>query len=264
MHPMTCRATALALLGLLAAPLAAQAPAPPPGSSWVELGGFHQPVSHQFGDWTGGYGRAVLSGRRDVWYLEAKYQEAFRDRGAWGSLANVHTFSDRVYTQLAVGGGSGDYVLPDLRLDGSLSMKLGRGRKVIATVGATLVDAKRGYDDKAAFGTLTWYAASGVLLEAGARFNTSNPGGVGSGRGTGAITLGRVGNRTVTLRGSAGTEGYQLTGTGAPLRRFRSQDAGIAWREWFGTRWGMVIGGDWYHNPFYTRAGATLGVFRAW
>jgi len=261
---MKPRLLVLMLLGLQTGRLAAQAPAPPPGSSWVELGGFHQPVSHSFGDWTGAYGRAVLSGRRDVWYLEAKYQEAFRDQGAWGSLANVHTFSDRLYTQLAVGAGSGDYVLPDLRLDASVSLKLGSGRKVIATAGATLVDARRGYDDKALFATMTWYASGSALLEAGVRFNSSNPGSIGSGRGTGAVTLGRSGNRLVTLRGSAGTEGYQLTGTGAPLRRFRSQEVGLAWREWLGPRWGAVVGGDWYHNPFYTRAGVTLGVFRAW
>lgn len=246
------------------APVAAQAPVRPSGSSWIEAGGLYHRVSEDFGDWRGAYARAVISGGRNVWYLEGKTQEAFRDRGSYGSIANVHTFSNRIYTQLGVGAGTGDYVLPDVRVDGAISFKLGRSRSVVATVGATLVDAKAGFSDKAGFAALTWYVASGAVAEVATRFNSSNPGSIGSGRGTAALTLGRAGRSIVVLRGGAGTEGYQLTGTGAALRRFRSQDAGISWRQWFGARWGSVQGVEWYHNPFYTRTGLTVGVFRGW
>ena len=242
----------------------AQAPGAPAGSSWIEAGGFYQPVTKGFGDWKGGYARAVIAGPSNVWYLETKAQEAFHDQGFYASLANVHTFSDRLYTHVSVGGGSGEYVLPDLRADGSISLKLGTSRALVATVGVTLVDAKAGFSDKAAFGSLTWYAQPRLLIEIGARFNSSNPGAVGSGRGTAAFTLGRQGQRLVSLRGSAGTEGYQLTGVASALRRFSSQEAGIAWREWIGLRWGSVLGAEWYHNPFYSRTGLTIGVFRAW
>ncbi len=71
-------------------------------------------------------------------------------------------------------------------------------------------------------------------------------------------------DRLVALRGGAGTEGYQLTGIAATLRRFRSQEAGVSWREWIGARFGLVLGGELYHNPFYPRAGVSLGVFRGW
>src|SRR5688572_7912709 len=98
-------------------------PQVPPGSSWIEAGGYYHHVTSDFGAWKGGYARAVLSGARNVWYADARVQEAFKDRGAYGSLANVHTFSSRFYTQLAVGGGTGDFVLPELRLDGSLHLK---------------------------------------------------------------------------------------------------------------------------------------------
>ena len=47
--------------------LAAQAPVRPSGSSWIEVGGFYQPVSDDFGDWQGAYARAVISGARTVW-----------------------------------------------------------------------------------------------------------------------------------------------------------------------------------------------------
>jgi len=233
-------------------------------SSWLEAGAFYHDVTGGFGDWKGAYARAVLAGSRNVWYLDAKAQEAFRDRGVYGSLSNVHTFSDRVYSQLGIGAGTGEFVLPDLRLDASLSVKLGSARSLILTSGGTFVDAKSGFRDRALFGSLTWYASGGVLLEGGARINWSDPGSVRSARGTGALSLGRSGRSLLTLRGSAGTEGYQLTGAAQTLQKFSSQEGGAAWRQWISGRNGFVLGADWYHNPFYSRAGVSLGLFHGW
>jgi YaiO family outer membrane protein len=240
------------------------AQAPPRGSSWVEAGAFYHHVSDGFGSWKGGYARAVVAGARDTWYFDAKVQEAFRDRGGYGSLANVHSFSSRFYTQLGAGAGTGDFVLPDLRLDASLTFKLGAARSLLFTAGGTYLDAKLGYRDKVLFGSLTWYASPTLLLEAGGRVNWSDPGTVRSERVSGALTLGRVGGGVLTLRGSAGTEGYQLIAPSVTLRKFRSQDAGVSLRHWLGHQLGVVVGGEWYHNPFYTRAGGSLGVFHAW
>ncbi|HEX7024114.1 MAG TPA: YaiO family outer membrane beta-barrel protein [Gemmatimonadales bacterium] len=243
-------------------PLPAQNPAA--GASWIEAGGFYQRVTNGFGDWRGAYGRAVIAGSRNVWYLDARAQEAFRDQGVYGSVANVHTLSGRVYSQLGIGGGTGEFVLPDLRLDASLSVKLGRARRVIATAGATWVDAKSGYRDRSVFGALTWYAPGSVMIEGGSRLTWSNPGNVASARGYGSLSLGRTGSTLVTLRGSAGSEGYQLTGVTQTLNRFDSQEAGVTLRQWMGGSSGLVVGGDWYHNPFYTRSGASVGLFHAW
>lgn len=255
-------AAAATLLSGSAVPAAAQAP-PAPGASWLEAGGFYHHVNHDFGSWTGGYARAVLSGRRDVWYLDARAQEAFKDRGVYGSLANVHSFSSRFYTQLGFGGGTGKYVLPDLRLDGSLNFKLGGVHALIATLGGTWVKSKSIYRDKAVFGSFT-YTAPGLLLEIGGRLNWSDPGAVRSERISGALSLGRAGSALLTLRGGAGTEGYQLTSAPAVLQDFKSQEAGLSWRQWLSASFGTVLGGEWYHNPFYTRAGVSVGLFRAW
>lgn len=264
MRGFSSRAALLILLALLCPRAPALAQARPPGSSWIEAGGFYQHVSNDFGDWKGVYGRAVLVSPRNAWYLDAKAQEAFRDKGVYGSLANVHTFSSRFYALLGVGGGTGDFVLPDLRLDASLNFKVGRSRALIVSAGGTFVDAKLGYRDKALFGSLTWYAGGTFLAEAGVRGNWSDPGAVASARGFGSLSIGRTGGDLFALRGSAGTEGYQLTGLPATLRKFRSQEAGISWRHWFSRGFGSGLGGEWYHNPFYTRAGVTAGLFRAW
>ena len=250
--PPPVRLTLLACLGSVA-PLAAQT---------IELGGFYHHVTNDFGDWKGLTLRAIVDRGRNVWYLDGKAQVAFGDSGVYGALANVHRFGSRFYTQVGIGGGSGNFVLPDLRADFSLNLKLGRDRQVVATVGGTWVDAKSGFTDQASFGSLTWYAGKGVLLEAGGRLNWSDPGAVGSARGYGALSLGRSGSTLVTLRGSAGTEGYQLTGTVLTQRKFSSQEAALTWRQWVSGAFGVVLGGEWYHNPFYTRAGLSAGLFR--
>jgi YaiO family outer membrane protein len=250
-------------LGLLSLRGSAAAQAPTPGASWVEAGGFYHRVSGDFGDWKGGYFRGVFSGARNVWYLDAKAQEAFRDSGVYGALANVHTFGSRVYSQVSVGGGTGTYVLPELRLDAALSVKLGSGKSVVVTAGGTFVKSKSIYEDRALFGGLVWYSGPAVV-ELSGRINWSDPNAVRSERINGAVTLGRAGRRLVAIRGGAGTEGYQLTGVVATLRRFRSQEAGLLWREWTGRHFGVVLGGEFYHNPFYSRAGVSLGLFRGW
>lgn len=252
------------LLLAAAGPAALAAQSAPPGSSWVEAGGFHHSVSNRFGDWNGGYARAVVAGGHNVWYLDFKAQQAFGDKGSYGAIANVHTFGRRVYTQLGIGAGSGRYVLPDVRADASISVKLGPAASVVLTAGGTLVDAKNGYSDRALFGQLTWYAASGVVLEGGGRLNWSNPGAVGTARVNGAVTLGRTGRTLVALRGGAGREGYQLVGASTAIREFRSEEAGLVVRQWASRHLGFVLGGDWYHNPYYTRKGLSLGAFVAW
>ena len=254
--------TPLAALALAALPAGAQSRLG--GSSWVEAGGFYHHVSNDYGDWRGGYARAVVAGRRDAWYLDGKAQRAFGDDGLYGSLANVHTFSSRFYTQVGVGGGTGTYVLPDLREDLALNFKLGRSGSVVATVGETYVVSKSVYRDKAFFASLSWYASAGVLVEAGGRVNWSNPGSVRTARASAALTLGRLGRTLVTLRGGAGGEGYQLLAPPVTPRNFQSREASGVLRQWVSRRFGFVLQGDWYHNPFYTRTGLSAGLFRAW
>ncbi|HEV8148755.1 MAG TPA: YaiO family outer membrane beta-barrel protein [Gemmatimonadales bacterium] len=251
------------MLGCTTAPAVAQT-SPTPPSSFVEAGAFYHRVTHDFGDWKGAYARAVLLSARNVWYLDARAQEAFRDRGVYASLANVHTFSPRVYTQLAAGAGSGKFALPDYRFDASLNLKLGRAKALILTTGGSYVRSKSVYKDKALFGSLSWYASPTALLELGGRLNWSDPNAVRSERASGALTLGRTGTALLTLRAGAGTEGYQLVGAAQTLQRFRSQEASAVLREWLSRHVGAVLGGEWYHNPFYTRAGVSLGLFYAW
>lgn len=224
----------------------------------------HQ-VSGGYGDWRGvGLRLSVPAGTRDTWFVEVLQRSAFRDAGTYVSAANQHVWSDRVYTFLGVGGGSGDFVLPDLRLDASLSAKWGARRAIVTTLGTTLVDAKLGYRDVGGIGAVTAYLSPLVVAEGGVRVTRSTPGDVDAARGNGALTLGRQGKAVVVVRGSSGREGFQLLGANAAVRRFSSHEGAVSWRQWVGPYGGVLAQGEHYRNPFYRRTGVTLGVFAHW
>lgn len=249
---------AVVLLLLAGTPAAAQPP-----SAWVQADLAYHGVSNGYGDWRRLGLRAVLPSGSSTWYAEAMGGEAFRDRGVWLGGALRQGLGRDWQAFLGVGTGTGAYALPDLRLDAQLGRAWGRNRAVVTTVGLMVADAKAGYRDVAGTASVARYFAQGAF-EAGGRLARSAPGNVLAGRGQAALTLGRDRVRYVTLRAATGDEGYQLTGREGTEQRFRSSEAAISWREWLGGGLGSVLQLEWYDNPFYTRAGVTLGLFHHW
>lgn len=250
---------------LAGAPLPAQGSATPSLDRRADLFADRHQVSGGYGDWRSvGLRLSVPAGTRDTWFVEVLQRSAFGDAGTYVSAANQHVWGERVYSYLGVGGGSGDFVLPDLRLDASLSTKWGRRRALVTTLGTTVVDAKLGYRDVGGFGALTAYLSPLVVAEGGVRITRSTPGDVDAVRGNAAITLGRQGKAVVVLRGSSGREGFQLLGADAAVRRFTSHEGAASWRQWLGPYGGVLLQGEHYQNPFYRRTGVTLGVFAHW
>ena len=252
---------ALVLLGLLAGtalPLAAQRP-----SGWVQLDGFYHHVTNDYGDWKGLGAHAVVPSGRNVWYGDVLAQEAFNDQGMWLSAGNRHSFGSDWFTFASIGGGTGDYFLPDLRLDAMVGKAWLQKRNLVTTVGLMYADSKSIYHDVALTGGIIAYFP-GVTVEGGGRVNWSSPGDVAAGRGYGAITIGRDRQRFLTLRGSGGYEGYQLTGETATEQKFQSGELSLSWREWVSDQLGTFVQLDWYDNPYYTRTGVTIGLFRHW
>jgi len=260
------RGCLLLCITALLVPAIGSAQAPPVlRGGTIEASGFVHQVTNDFGDWRGGRLRVVLpAGARNVFYLEGVGQRAFGDDGAYASLAHQHAFGDSWISYLGVGGGTGEFYFPDVRVDASLGRKLLPSRRLLVTVGGTWVRSKDVYRDRALMASLTGYLGRAAVLEAGGRFNWSTPGDVASQRGYLALTLGTTGSRYLVVRGAAGSEGYQLTGSGTTERKFNSSEASISWREWLGSRAGIVVGAEWYDNPFYTRTGVQLGLFAGW
>ncbi len=253
------RFLSLVLSVVFVLPAAAQRPA-----GWIDFFGYYQDVGNNFGDWAGGGARLQLPlGARTVWYLEGRTQEAFNDQGTYGSLGTRVTLDSDWYVTGAIGGGSGTFFFPDLRADATISRALLSSRRVILTGGVTYVDAKQGFEDVAVTGSAAVYFGR-TVIEAGGRWNWSSPGKILSRRGFASITTGHDGGSWFTIRAGAGKEGYQLTGASATLRQFSSYEGGITWRQWLGPRIGILLGGEVYDNPFYTRAGGTFGLFTSW
>lgn len=263
MRPRVTRCIVL-VFALVAASgcLRAQAPLAAMAGRWIEAGAFYQAVSNRYGDWSGAFARAVIPvGARDILYGDALAQRAFHDRGAFVSLADRHEWSADFFTIASVGHGFDARFFPDWRADAIVGQRFGRRRNVVATVGGSYVRSRDVYRDVAATTSLAVYF-TGVVIEAGGRYNTSTPGQVHAARGYAAITAVPSSRRSVALRVGGGEEGYQLLGNTITFQRFASQEASIAWRERMTTDWGVLLQADAYRNPFYTRTGGTLGLTR--
>jgi YaiO family outer membrane protein len=76
-----------------------------------------------------------------------------------------------------------------------------------------------------------------------------------------ALTWGKDQQTQITARHAWGREGYQTIGNGDALVDFSSHQTSLNLRHWVGADWGLAAGIERYHNPYYNRAGATLGLF---
>jgi YaiO family outer membrane protein len=255
--------TTVLLLGVPSSLIGQQAIGP---AGWVQVEGFYHDVSNGFGDWKGaGLRIHAPVGNSTIWNIDAIGEKAFGDRGGYLSIGNRRQFGPSWFTYLSVGSGTGDFLFPDLRTDFTLGKAWLPRRDLVTMVGMTYVNAKQGFEDFALEGSLAVYFPR-VVVQAGGRVNWSYPDAVRSGRGFGAVTIGRERSRTLTIRGSGGWEGYQLTGVDSTRQRFRSQEGSLAWREWLGGGGavGVFLQAEVYHNPFYDRKGLTLGIFHYW
>lgn len=233
-------------------------------AGWLQADAFYHAVTNDFGDWKGvGLRAMVPSGPANIWSGELVAQEAFRDRGLWASASNRHFFGPNWFTFASLGGGTGDYNLPDLRADAAVGHAWLEKKNLVTILSATYVNSKDIYEDFALQGSVAAYFP-GVTAEAGLRINWSWPDAVQTERAYGAVTLGRERRRLVVLRAGGGYEGYQLTGDVETLQKFQSYEASLGWREWLKGSTGLVAGLEVYDNPFYTRTGVTIGVFRHW
>ena len=255
----------LAVTALLAAPLRAQAPlAGGLAGRWIEVNALAQSVTNGYGDWQGLYVRGVRPSVRDTWYVDALALRAFEESGMQLGVAQRHDWNGRVFQMLGASAGSGAAIMPRARLDGALGVRLGASRRWQATGGVSYVKSVTELSDLAGTVTLAWYAPHAVMIEVGGRFNNSRPGSIRSQRVSTVAVWTPSPKRTFSVRGIGGSEGWQVVRSGTTLQRFRSQEVAFAWREKLTSLVAISAQGDWYHNPFYTRSGVTLGVARYW
>lgn len=251
---------ACAALGL---PARASAQAPMPGGlsgAWVEANVFAQDVTNGFGDWSGLYVRGVRPSAKNTFTVDALRLNAFGQSGLLIGAAHRHDWNSSFFHVLGANVGSGVPILPDYRLDGLLGVRFGDRKQWQATGGASYVQSVFELSDVAATASLAWYAPRALVLELAGRYNVSRPGNITSYRITRSVTYTPSPRRSFSLRQIDGTEGWQIIDVSRTLQKFRSDDWGVAWREKLGDHWALSLQGDRYHNPFYTRVGATIGA----
>lgn len=230
----------------------------------VEVQALHQPVTNNYGDWSGVYGRVIFPTARQTLFLDALVLRGFRERGVQAGVAHRFDWSPRWFHLWGVNAGDGSPLFPRYRTDGLVGRRWGASGSLQTVAGASYVQSVTELSDVALLGGITWYAPRGLVLESGIRYNTSRPGNIRSHRLHGIAMYTPNTRRSFSTRVIGGTEGWQLVGAGATLARFASQEVALAWRERLGNSTAINLQLDAYRNPFYTRSGVTFGVARYW
>lgn len=230
-------------------------------TNFAEIGSNYLQLTDNYGSWAGGYSRAVYEHGDDVWNGEVNGQREFGDKGVYFAAGDTRTFSSNWYAALTVGSSIQGFFWPRFRTDAFLNRKLLSRQQWITTFGYGYFAAKDVHRNHYAYLGSTYYFAKPWILEEGLYLSVSNPGAVFAPSGFVAITQGSNEHHYVTMRIGLGEEGYQLVGATSSLAKFESQEVTGTWRRWIGKKWGFNLVGDYYHNPYYSRYGPTLGVF---
>lgn len=248
----------------MAAPLHAQAPLGIFGGKWIEAGVTAHSVTNDLGDWRGAWVRSVIpAGTRNTVWADALALEAFGERGVQVGIAHRHDWTGRFFHMAGVTVADGAPIFARVRADVQGGVRLGTTRSVVAAVGVSHVRSVQDLTDAALTGAVAWYAPHGVILETGVRANTSWPGRIRTARFTGGATW-MGAQRSFSVRGIGGEEGWQVLSAQTALVRFSSQEFALSWRERLGARWSSAVQVDRYDNPTYARTGFTIGLARSW
>ena len=249
-------------LPLLLAALVAALAAPASAQRSVAVGGGVESLTAGFAN-----GRSVdvvlTLPRRTGWTrLDAGVLDRFGERTVIvGAAASYHASDRTVVTGSLAASGSG-LIAPRTSAALLVGRRLGRDKRVVATLGGAFREARDGHVDVDALGEVAVYR-DGVVAQIGGRLSQSRPGPAVGGGAYVAVTLGDPAGRSVTGRLAGGREAWTVL---APDQRldvaFRSGEASLTWREPVSGPWTATLQAGLYANPYYTRLGLRTGVVR--
>ena len=229
--------------------------------SRVELSTGAQQLSNGYGDWSDVTLRGSFSDRSNVWQAELAAKREFGQKGVFFGLSDTFTLSPDWFAMLAVGAGDGAFYLPQFRTDVFLYRKWMEQRNLVTSAGLGYYRAPDGHIDRSVSLGATYYFTQPWILEAGVRFNTSDPGAIRSQQKFAALTYGKVGSDVFTARYGWGGEGYQAIASNVILVNFDSYQYNLSWRHWFNRTTGTTLSAEQYTNPSYQRQGIAVGIF---
>lgn len=233
----------------------------PPARNVAEFGTMLHRYTEGIDPWNGIYLRTqVASGERNLWLGEIVGEDrlgeqAFSykleyvlDQPRWFARAGFRTSTSGVYN-------------PEWRGDLRLGVKTGPDRRLLLMGSGFRQRIRDGHEDTGLALEAQYYGVRPWILQGGVRWTYSTPGEVWSRYHDAALTVGRYGERTVTLHGAFGREAYQVLSDIDVLVDFNSWMTQLTWREWLSRKVGFTISGIWYHNEYYTRRGVEAGIF---
>ncbi len=236
---------------------------PPLIPNYIEAGFNYYNVTHNYGNSFGQFVNAQYqTDPWNRWSAGLQHAQAFHDQGEAASLANNHTFNEDWYSDVGVSVGSPASFLTRYRGDASLSRRWLENRNFITSLGFTYDKANKTYSDRTIHLNFAYYFLSPWVIQTGFNLNDSTPGNVIAPSAFIALTYGYQGKYFLTARYGFAHEAYQLLNSGNIQNSFTSHTMGANWRQWLGSDWGFNLGTEFYINPYYTRTGGIVSVFK--
>jgi YaiO family outer membrane protein len=262
-------ALASAALALGALTLAARADAPPGEAgialrldrSSLELRLAAQQVSGGYGDWREAGVSGLYSHGDHVLRGELATLRRFNRSGSYVAVADTVTLDPDWYASVAAGAGDGAFYLPRYRFDAFAHRKLLAARSLVLSLGVGHYRSPDGHVDRSITAGALFYFAAPWIVQAGVRWNESDPGSVLARQQVVAVTYGRDPSAQLVARYTWGRESYLAIGPAASLVDFRSEEANIQWRYRLDRSQGISVAAEHYRNPAYHRTGLLLGYF---
>ncbi|TAL53517.1 YaiO family outer membrane beta-barrel protein [Pandoraea sp.] len=233
--------------------------APPIRSLELSAGAEH--LNAGYGNWLDTTLRGIYGIGPNVIQAELSSKREFGQFGNFVGIGDTYTINQDWYVSAAVGFGDGAFYLPRERLDVFINRKWLPKRNLVSSIGVGYYNAPDGHIDRSLSLGAAYYFDQPWIIQAGVRFNHSDPGNIPTHQQFVAVTYGRDKKNLVTARYSWGGEGYQAISQTATLVNFQSKEITLEWRHWFSKKSGFLVSVDHYQNPIYGRNGAYVGLF---
>ena len=235
---------------------------------YIELGGFTNFVSGNYGQWSGGQGRIMfrhLKGdfaKHFVPILSFATQTRPTGTQATFGLDSYILFNKWFYMLAGVGGAPGDQnIWPSLRYGATGYITIPDTKGLVASVGAAQVRSTSGqYGNIYSVGGLYYHGRaiwSGYLS-----FNDEFPGNITSKSGAMAVQYGAEKHYWIGFGMSGGRIAYQTIALQPLNVRLESFGPNFFYQKWITRNWGVIFKYDYQDElTAYTRHGIQASIF---
>ena len=244
-------------------PDAATVPEPRPVPMEPERGAIevvldNGPMTNGLGSATGLAVRGMMVTSFGIVQGELDRQSRFGFAGQYGALSLTRDLSEDTYMTVGAGTGSSE-LFSRWRVDVAGYRKFGPDRRFVAGIGAYYAEGQDSgrSDEGVVLSTLAYF--SSMVFEGGLRFNRANPGQVFGPSQYLAATIGSDDQRAFIVRVEHAREAYQVFASGSERVDYNSMTYAVQWRERVSHNLLLLVGAQYYHNPFYSRTYGEVG-----